>query len=161
MEQPTKVYLAKSNRANPDVVSSVRQIISKYNVEVVEFKGGAYSHKQLLECDMLIIVPSMDTLWREEGITLGKGLYEQINVFEEHSDIGMVMVVCDEELTVGEIENFWIENDDDYIDYGLIEFHENNNNELKLIEHCDRIFYKKIISSNSSLSSYYHLLVKK
>lgn len=160
MEATTKVYLAKSNRANPDVVSSVRQTLSKYDVEVVEFKGGAYSHKQLLECDMMVIVPATDTLWREEGIILGKGLYEQLQAFEQHSDIGNVMMVCDGELTVGEIDSYWVENEDDYVDYGLVEFYENDN-DLKLSKHCDNMFNKKTGTSSSSKSSYYHLLVKK
>jgi hypothetical protein len=160
MEETTKVYLAKSNRANPDLVSSVRQTLSKYDVEVVEFKGGTYSHKQLLECDVMVIVPATDTLWCEEGIILGKGLYEQLEAFEQHSDIGNVMIVCDEELTVGEIDSYWVENERDYIDYGLVEFYENNN-DLKLSKHCDNMFNKKTGTSSSSKSSYYHLLVKK
>lgn len=53
-----KVYLAKSNKANPDVVARVRQTLSNYNLEIVEFKGGTYSHKQLLECDQMVIVPA-------------------------------------------------------------------------------------------------------
>jgi hypothetical protein len=161
MEETTKVYLAKSNRANPDVVSSVRQTLSKYDVEVVEFKGGAYSHKQLLDCDMMVIVPATDTIWREEGIILGKGLYEQLEAFEQHSDIGNVMVVCDELLTVGEIDSYWVENERDYIDYGLIEFYDNDGKEFALTKHCDLIFNKKSDVASSSNSSYYHLLAKK
>ena len=160
MEETTKVYLAKSNRANPDVVSSVRQTLSKYDVEVVEFKGGTYSHKQLLDCDMMVIVPATDTIWREEGIILGKGLYEQLEAFEQHSDIGNVMVVCDELLTVGEIDSYWVEKERDYIGYGIVEFYENDN-DLKLSEHCDKMFNKKTVSSSTSNSGYYHLLVKK
>lgn len=160
MEEITKVYLAKSNRANPDVVSSVRQILSKYDVEVVEFKGGAYSHKQLLDCDVMVIVPDTHTIWDEEGIILGKGLYEQLEAFEQHSDIGNIMIVCDELLNVGEINCYWVENEKDYIEYGLVEFHENDN-VLKLSEHCNNMFNKKSGISSSSKSSYYHLLVKK
>ena len=161
MEETTKVYLAKSNRANPDVVSSVRQTLSKYDVEVVEFKGGTYSHKQLLECDIMVIVPATDTIWDEEGIILGKGLYEQLEAFEQHSDIGNVMIVCNEQLTVGEINSYWVENEKDYIEYGLVEFYDNDDNDLKLSEHCDNMFNKKTITASSSKSSYYHLLVKK
>jgi hypothetical protein len=160
MEETTKVYLAKSNRANPDVVSSVRQTLSKYDVEVVEFKGGTYSHKQLLDCDMMVIVPATDTIWREEGIILGKGLFEQLEAFEEHSDIGTVMVVCDEQLTIGEIDSYWVENKDDYIDYGLMDFYDNDG-ELNLKEHCDMLFNMKTTTASSSKSSYYHLLVNK
>jgi hypothetical protein len=161
MEETTKVYLAKSNRANPDVVSSVRQTLSKYDVEVVEFKGGTYSHKQLLECDIMVIVPATDTIWGEEGIILGKGLYEQLEAFERHSDIGNVMVVCNEQLTIGEIDSYWVQNGDDYIEYGLMDFYDNDDNDLKLSEHCDNMFNKKTITASSSKSSYYHLLVKK
>jgi hypothetical protein len=161
MDETTKVYLAKSNRANPDLVSSVRQTLSKYDVEVVEFKGGAYSHKQLLECDMMVIVPDTHTIWREEGIILGKGLYEQLEAFEQNSDIGNVMVVCDEQLTVGEIGDYWVENKDDYIEYGLMEFYDNGDKDDVLSEHCDKMFNKKTTTSSTSKSGYYHLLVKK
>jgi hypothetical protein len=161
MEETTKVYLAKSNRANPDLVSSVRQTLSKYDIEVVEFKGGTYTHKELLACDLMVIVPATDTIWREEGIILGKGLYEQLSAFERNSDIGNVMMVCDERLTVGEIESYFVENSDDYIDYGLIDFYDNDGKEPTLVEHCNRMFNKKSGSKSSSKSSYYHLLVKK
>jgi hypothetical protein len=100
-----------------------------------------------------------DTIWREEGIILGKGLYEQLEAFEQHSDIGNVIVVCDEQLTVGEINTYWVENERDYIDYGLIEFYDNDGKEPTLNEHCDLMFNKK--STSSSKSSFYYLLAKK
>lgn len=157
MEETTKVYLAKSNRANPDVVSSVRQTLSKYDVEIVEFKGGTYSHEQLLECDIMVIVPDTQTIWHEEGIILGKGLYEQLEAFDNDSN---VMIVCDEKLTIGEIDSYWVENERDYIEYGLVEFYENDN-DLTLTQHCDNMFDKKTNILSTSKSGYYHLLVKK
>ena len=79
-----KVYLAKSNRSNPDVVIRVRQILSKYNVEVIEFKGGAYSNKQLLTCDYLIIIPDLSEYEEDEHmVTFGRGLYDQLHDFKK------------------------------------------------------------------------------
>ena len=70
------------------------------------------------------------------------------------------MIVCNELLTVGEIDEFWVENEGDYVDFGLITFNETGK-ELTLTKHCEMMFDKKIVTSSSSKSSYYHLLVKK
>ena len=53
----TKVYLAKSNKANPNVVSMVRQLLSNYDVSVVEYTGGSYTDKPMLDCDFLVVIP--------------------------------------------------------------------------------------------------------
>ena len=38
----TKIYLAKSNRANPDDVAKVRRELNKHDIEIVEYTGGGY-----------------------------------------------------------------------------------------------------------------------
>jgi hypothetical protein len=70
-----KVYLAKSNRANPSDLITVRGELKKLEgIEIVEYSGGTYSHDSLSVCDYLVIVPQSN----ESPIILGKGLYEQI-----------------------------------------------------------------------------------
>jgi GTP:adenosylcobinamide-phosphate guanylyltransferase len=60
-----KIYLAKSNNANPNILYKVRSILSKFNVEVVEYSGGSYSHDLLLSCDELIVIPDISKTYNE------------------------------------------------------------------------------------------------
>jgi hypothetical protein len=103
-----KVYLAKSNRANPDLVSRIRQMLSKFDVEIVEYTGGAYSHNLLLSCDELIVIPDLsninindEELWET---TIGKGLFEQIIEFRKKTKEGFFIVT---EFNFGEINGFF------------------------------------------------------
>jgi len=116
-----KVYLAKSNRSNPDDVSRIRKILSNYNVEVVEFKGGRYTHDQLLECDYLVIVPDLSEVDKEDGfIPWGKGLHEQYFAFKsEHlaCDIFLVVESNDKWNYVTQIVEVDVAEEDDYVNY--------------------------------------------
>lgn len=89
-----KVYLAKSNHANPNELIILRKQLNDLGVEVVEYEGGQYSNKSMLECEYLIVLPAdAKRVWElEEEITteyshdtgirmLGKGLYTQISDF--------------------------------------------------------------------------------
>jgi hypothetical protein len=91
-----KIYLAKSNRANPNLVSKVRETLSKFNVEIIEYTGGQYSHNSLLQCEELIVVPDIseafDFINKEFGdnhwiCPIGKGLYEQTSIFSKETFI--------------------------------------------------------------------------
>ncbi len=84
-----KVYLAKSNKANPDHIIAVRSLLSKFDVEVVEYTGGVYDNRPLLNSDLLVVLPEISQIKthpRNFGYTvpIGKGLYDQILVFAEH-----------------------------------------------------------------------------
>lgn len=99
-----KVYLSRSNAADPAVFSLVRQVIENLGHEVVTFNGGEYSSKPLLECDALVLVPSAQMLPSMKGskhtteITdpapdIGKGQYGQCMEFvqqyaEDYVDCG-------------------------------------------------------------------------
>lgn len=73
-----KVYLAKSNRANPTTVAEVRQMLGQFDCEVVEYTGGQYTNAPLLQSDLLlIVVEDLDT-----GI-VGKGLAQQMADFQQ------------------------------------------------------------------------------
>ncbi len=92
-----KVYLAKSNRANPNLVSRVRQTLSNFDVEIVEYTGGTFSHDELLGCDELIVIPDVSTgetdMYDEfHQIDIGKGLYEQMDSFRDRHDDGFFIV---------------------------------------------------------------------
>lgn len=114
-----KIYLGKSNRANPDHVMLVREALSKFDVEIVEFKGGTYSHKPLLECDKLIIIPDLNDISDYDTIPLGRGLHEQVEAFNEHA-YGVPLVVVEVSkhyCTLRAIDDLDFVEDGDYINY--------------------------------------------
>ena len=75
-----KVYLAKSNQSNPDDVQKVRKILNDSNCEIVEYTGGSFSHKPMLNCDMLVVIPDLNSF--DDDNIIGKGLYGQIEAFQ-------------------------------------------------------------------------------
>lgn len=124
----TKIYLAKSNRANPDYVMAVRNLLSRFDVEVVEFKGGSYSHKPMLDCDLLVVVPELQENDEDlQYVNLGKGLFEQIETWQKHnknkSDLLIVNQINDyDEIGIGKFDEFDICDPDDYVNYSAILF---------------------------------------
>lgn len=122
-----KVYLAKSNRANPELVSRVRQTLSTLNVEIVEYTGGKYSHKEMLECEQLVIIPDLSNK-DDDDIIIGKGLYEQIEEFGCQKGLDYVFVIAKENMSVKEVYSMDIINSENYIEYGVIEFTYESNN---------------------------------
>lgn len=124
----TKIYLAKSNRANPDDVSRVRSLLSKYpnDIEVVEFKGGAYSHKDLKACDILMVIPDLSVFDSEDAecVGIGKGLHEQIMTFKNQAqhkcDTLVIFDVDDDYVSVTQVEELDITDTDDYINYSTL-----------------------------------------
>lgn len=154
-----KVYLAKSNRADPNLVGLVRQTLSNYDIEIVEYSGGEYSHKPLLKCDWLVIVPDLNTSVYDEGIIVGKGLYEQIIQFEKHVDLSCVSVVLDKNLTVSEICDYFIDNSDNYVEYGVIGVMEETE---VLTDVLNKTFNKaKTKKSVDEVESNYYILINK
>lgn len=118
-----KIYLAKSNKANPNIVMDVREKLSKYNLDVVEYSGGGYTHKDLKTCDYLIVIPDMKnvTLYNanKSSVLIGNGLLEQIDVFsgQNSSQIG---VILDSYLTIGLCNETTVIDSTDYINYGKL-----------------------------------------
>ena len=120
-----KVYLAKSNRANPDTVANIRKQLAYYKIDVVEYCGGQYSHKPLSECKALVVVPDLNTYdGAEHFVEVGKGLFQQIeyfidnvsseNIFVVHNIKEHWMIPCS-----GVVETE-VDDYDDYIKYGTI-----------------------------------------
>lgn len=74
-----KIYLSKSNATNPDDLFKVRSILDLHHCEMIEFSGGEYSHDEMEECDILLILPHTE---QEEApvdsFLLGKGQFSQI-----------------------------------------------------------------------------------
>lgn len=158
-----KVYLAKSNKANPDLVAKTRQILSKFNIEVLEFKGGSYSHDILLECDMLVVVPYINS---NSEVVIGKGLFDQMEVFEEQNGTEFVCVISDPNtLKIKCVEDIQVINRTNYINYAIIYFEDHNGEDLELIFEDVGYSYKpksEMVSLSSvSNSSYYVLIGRK
>lgn len=152
-----KVYLAKSNRANPDVVSRVRQALSKFPIQIVEYTGGQFSHAPMMECEQLVVVPDLEG----DEIVIGKGLFEQINKFSRGKLLDLVFVVTDEDLTVKDIDDIDIVTDDDYVSYAVIQFSRGKGD--KLVRCFEDIYSMKVTDSlyPSSKTNYYQLIGRK
>jgi hypothetical protein len=154
-----KVYLAKSNRANPDVVSRVRQALSKFPIQIVEYTGGQFSHAPMMECEQLVVVPDLE----DEEIVIGKGLYEQIGKFGWNNGYEYVFVISEEDLTVRDVEQIDVIDYDDYVAFALIEFKRGNGD--KLVSCFEDIYgvtaTDSLYPSPKSDSNYYHLIGRK
>ena len=115
-----KVYLAKSNRSNPDDVQKVRKILNDSNCETVEYTGGSYSHAPLLDFDVLVVIPDL-TNFEDENL-VGKGLYGQVEAFIE-TDKPIYVVFNTEDgwdPEIGEVADMEIADYDDYFEFGNI-----------------------------------------
>jgi hypothetical protein len=175
-----KIYLAKSNRANPDHLMAVRGLLSRFDVEVVEFKGGTYSHKPMLGCDLLIVVPELQGNEEDQQyVDIGKGLHEQITAWQRenhhNSDLLIVNHVysykhSDEfDVHIGKFDEFDTCNGDDYVNYSSILFDYNefdkDGDELTLETILENRFNGKNLTKNSSgisnSTSRYRLLLTK
>lgn len=155
-----KVYLAKSNKANPDLVSKVRQNLSQFEVEIVEFTGGTYTHKPLLGCDLLIVVPDLTN----SDIFIGKGLYEQIDTFGNANEHILIVTNFNEnKIFVDMVDDMWVDDSSDYVHYGFLSVLGEEESLTDTLE--DAYFYNKKSIKESSVKStenkYQYLLIKR
>lgn len=161
----TKIYLAKSNRANPDHVQAVRTTLKEFDVEVVEYKGGGYSHKPLLGCDMLVVLPELANPEEDaEYVPLGKGLHEQIFAFQKHTNKCDLLIVyeCDERWgpSITGLDELDVADTDDYVNYSFAILDQEGGGQLKaLLE--NRIGHAHASTIVSSRDSGYRLLLTK
>lgn len=94
-----KIYLSKSNKTNIDIVDTIRQLLKNNNVDVMEYVSGAYSNKDLLISDYLIIIPDITTFQQSsytniideeetyQSFIIGKGISNQIDDFKKKNNI--------------------------------------------------------------------------
>ena len=74
-----KVYLSKSNRANPDYVSMIRTYLEDKGYEILEHQGGTYDASLLYQCKYMVMVGIDRPSNSGEGIVMvGKGQYHQL-----------------------------------------------------------------------------------
>jgi hypothetical protein len=87
------IYLCKSNRCNPDLVSTVRR---QYEAnEVLEHKGGAYNPELILKADKVIVVPAEEVNTTGTRFNVGKG---QLN--EIQSSLSKAQVIISKDLKI-------------------------------------------------------------
>lgn len=89
-----KVYLSRSNEADPNQVDVVRAALNEIrNIDLRMYQGGKYSNHDVVNADYLILVPPMhSTLHKQDNkrldIIIGKGQYQQIEDFADITEIG-------------------------------------------------------------------------
>lgn len=75
-QQKRRVYLSKSNQADPSDVGYVRGYLQGLGYEVVEHIGGTYDPSLLGTCAYMVMV-GWDTVNEKNEIFVGKGQYDQ------------------------------------------------------------------------------------
>jgi hypothetical protein len=160
-----KVYLAKSNKANPNLVSRVRQDLSNFNIDVIEYTGGTYTHKPLLECNLLIVVPDLSDK-TNNSIIIGKGLYEQINLFVDEDRIDDILVINKFDginIFANMVEDLYVDDTKDYINYGVLTVFDGDEILVDVLD--EAYFYAQIDIKDSvietSENKYQYLLIKR
>lgn len=89
-----RIYIAKSNKANPEYLLKVRDFLSKFkSVQILEYKGGSYDNTDLISADLLIVIPDLSEGINDKRVVLGKGLYMQIDDFFTHQSIDGIFIV--------------------------------------------------------------------
>ncbi len=165
-----KIYFAKSNKANPDHVMLVREILGRFDVEVVEYKGGPYSHKPLLGCDMLVVLPDLtENEDYESEVGLGKGLFDQIQAFQSSSrnkcDLYVINYIHEgsKEVGYGDIEDIDCADPDDYVNHAMILFNTSDDGQSGQLGQTleDRLGFNTSTSSRINKSRYKFLLACK
>jgi len=165
----SKIYFAKSNKANPDHIILVREILARFDVEVVEYKGGTYSHKPLLECDMLVVLPDLteDEDLNESEVAIGKGLHDQISAFQSVSknkcDLFVINYIHEgtKEVGYGDVEDIDCTDEDDYVNYSVIIFDELAHGQLGQTLENRLGFNTSTSTSRINKSRYKYLIVGK
>ena len=159
----SKIYFGKSNRANPNHVMAVRALLSEYG-EVVEYAGGSYSHKPMLECDYLVILPELNNYRDDkEFVNLGRGLHEQIETFLDYNNAKANLLIINEvnlysrDFWVGDFDELDVADYDDYVNYSCALFdYDRERENLKSI--LDNRIGRSMTTSDMG-SDYMYLLI--
>lgn len=162
----SKVYFAKSNKANPDHVMSVRALLSNYDIEIVEFKGGPYSHKPMLECDKLFILPDLSNYDEDEDVVgIGKGLHNQIEEWFNYNNYYEVYMIVNpgDDYYLRRVTDLDIDDEDDYTNYSvaILDYNYTKTMTSYLNGFFDKSKEVKPISNKNSNSKYKYLVCSK
>lgn len=121
-----KIYLAKSNKANPYDLMLLKGFLAKKQLEVVEYTGGVFSMKPMDECEFMVVVPDFSNLKVEDGtvrwdepITIGKGLYGSIQYFSSLKRRNKILIYVGNN-HMGKLNLLGDANEEDYINYSTM-----------------------------------------
>ena len=132
MKQP-KIYFAKSNLCNPNRIAEIRMALQSLDIEIVEFQGGEYSDKELLKSDYLVIC-SYEEETDFEGCSIGKGLYNQINSFNNSDNILFLLPGNNKQLLFTKMEDIYIHDEGDWKrKYAIVEYEDTESKWLTTI----------------------------
>lgn len=135
MSTKLKVYLSKSKSGNFDELVKLKSRLELLDIEVLEFVGGTYDTKKLLEADILLILPPAS-----KGVhypTVGRGQFEEIDTFLEKYPNKQILVVTsleddDDIITVDEIDSYYeADNEQNWTtNWGILELNQIDNSIL-------------------------------
>lgn len=83
MNKKLRIYFSRSKASHPDLISNIRFLLVKNNIEILEYKGGAYNENYIpaLNPDAVLVLPPMVSHEQKEvykvpenHITLGMGV---------------------------------------------------------------------------------------
>ena len=81
-----KIYISKSNQANPDDLIMARAKFQKEGT-VLEYTGGVYNPERVKEADKIVIIPPAISTFEKgnvDSITIGKGNFSELKSYEKH-----------------------------------------------------------------------------
>lgn len=130
-----QVYFAKSNRANPEKMASVRQTLKGLDCIIKEFEGGQYSNKDLIESDILVMLP--ETMLDSTTASVGKGLASQLEDFRMTNGVDHIFIVhsvSPGNLMVSKFVRLEITDQRSWTNTGKVHFREEPNNIEKFLD---------------------------
>ena len=81
-----KIYISKSNQANPDDLIMARAKFQKEGT-VLEYTGGVYNPERVKEADKIVILPPASSVFEKgnvDSITIGRGNFSELKSYEKH-----------------------------------------------------------------------------
>ena len=81
-----KIYISKSNQANPDDLIMARAKFQKEGT-VLEYTGGVYNPERVKEADKIVIIPPAVSTFEKgnvDSITIGRGNFSEMKTYEKH-----------------------------------------------------------------------------
>jgi len=121
-----KIYLSKSKQGNMDSLMKTRDLLSKYDIEILEFTGREYNTNKLDEADIVLILPHTLPKAFNYHFNLGKGQFTEYTRALDTNHQATYFIIClGDELYVSEIDKDDILEDDWKLNYVYVQCIEN------------------------------------
>ena len=116
-----KVYLAKSNRCDFELVSKVRNYLKRFSqIELLEWVGGEYTDAEIKLANVIIFVTENPATYHDNYF-VGKGLHKQLDTFVKSKKVedplanAFVVNSLDENLYLDNITDYCINDANDWV----------------------------------------------